>query len=170
MSWLPLGNKVQLVLNQTTSHPSVDFYEMPVPVLFKSATRDTLIVIKHTRNGQSELHDLGFVPDTAFIDPYVKLVSAKNKTSKSGTTTAKNAVKLYPNPVGDQFSILLNNFTSNTAAVTVHSALGQLLWKQDIALPTGNDLLTIPSSSWARGVYVVRVRSNDMNFVKRIVK
>jgi hypothetical protein len=98
------------------------------------------------------------------------LVSAKNKTSKSGTTTAKNAVKLYPNPVGDQFSILLNNFTSNTAAVTVHSALGQLLWKQDIALPTGNDLLTIPSSSWARGVYVVRVRSNDMNFVKRIVK
>jgi aminopeptidase N len=170
MSWLPLGNKVQLVLNQTTSHPSVDFYEMPVPVLFKSATRDTLIVIKHTRNGQSELHDLGFVPDTAFIDPYVKLVSAKNKTSKSGTTTAKNAVKLYPNPVGDQFSILLNNFTSNTAAVTVHNALGQLLWKQDIALPTGNDLLTIPSSSWARGVYVVRVRSNDMNFVKRIVK
>jgi aminopeptidase N len=170
MSWLPLGTKVQLVLNQTTSHPSVDFYEMPVPVLFRNATRDTLVVINHTRNGQSELHDLGFIPDTAFIDPYVKLVSAQNKTSKSGASAAKNSVRLYPNPVGDQFSMLLNNFTSNTAAITVHNAKGQLLWKQDLTLPTGNDLITIQSSTWAKGVYIVRVRSNNMNFVKSIVK
>jgi aminopeptidase N len=170
LRWLPLGTKLQLSLNQTTSHPSVDFFEMPVPILFKNATRDTLLVINHTRNGQTELHELGFIPDTAIIDPYVKLISAKNSTSKSSGTTVKNAVKIYPNPIGDQFAILLNNFTSPAASVTIHNAKGQLMWKQDIPLPTGNDLLTIPSSTWSRGIYFVRVRSKDSNFVKTILK
>ncbi|HLO79497.1 MAG TPA: M1 family aminopeptidase [Chitinophagaceae bacterium] len=170
LSWLPLGNKVQLTLSQTTSHPSVSFYEMPVPVLFKNATRDTLIVINHTKNAQTEIRDLGFIPDTAFIDPYVKLISFNNKTSKAGTTNKKNDVTTYPNPVGDQFNILLRNFSSDKAGITIHNAAGQLIWKQELSLPTGSDLLSIPSSTWSRGIYILSVNSKDSKFVKRIMK
>ncbi len=170
LSWLPLGNKVQLTLSQTTSHPSVSFYEMPVPVLFKNATRDTMIVINHTKNAQTEIHDLGFVPDTAFIDPYVKLVSFNNKTSKAAITNDKNVVTTYPNPVGDQFNVLLRNFSADKANITIHNAAGQLIWKQEHSLPTGSDLLSIPSSTWSRGIYILSVKSKDSKFVKRIMK
>jgi aminopeptidase N len=170
LSWLPLGNKVQYTLSQTTSHPSVSFYEMPVPVLFRNAARDTLIVINHTKNAQTEIRELGFVPDTALIDPYVKLVSYNNKILKSGSTTNKNDVTVYPNPVGDQFSVLLRNFSTDKAAITIHNAAGQLIWKQELSIPTGSDLISIPSSNWSRGIYMISVTSKDSKFVKRMMK
>jgi Secretion system C-terminal sorting domain len=148
----------------------VNFYEMPVPVLFRNATRDTLIVINHTQNAQTEIRELGFIPDTAFIDPYVKLVSYNNKTAKSGTTNDKNAVTVYPNPVGDQFNVLLRNFSTDKASITIHNAAGQLIWKQELYIPTGADLITIPSSTWSRGIYMLSVKSKDSKFVKRMMK
>jgi Secretion system C-terminal sorting domain len=161
---------VQYTLSQTTSHPSVNFYEMPVPVLFKNATRDTLIVINHTQNAQTEIRDLGFVPDTAFIDPYVKLVSHNNKAVKSGTTNVENDVTAYPNPVGDQFNVILRNFSADKASITIHNVAGQLIWKQELSLPTGADLITVPSSTWSRGIYILSVKSKDSKFVKRMMK
>jgi aminopeptidase N len=170
LNWLPLGTKVQYTLSQSTSHPSVNFYEMPVPVLFKNATRDTLIVINHTQNAQSEIRELGFVPDTAFIDPYVKLVSYNNNAVKSGTTADKNDVTVYPNPVGDQFNVLLRNFSADKASITIHNVAGQLIWKQELSIPTGADLITVPSSTWSRGIYILSVNSKDSKFVKRMMK
>jgi hypothetical protein len=170
MTWLPIGSsKLQLALNQTTSDPSVDFYEMPVPIQFRNNSRDTIIVVNHTRNGQVEIHDLGFIPDTAIIDPYVKLISANNITIK-GIQGPDNAVKIYPNPVGDQFTILLTNFTSPEASVTIHNAIGQLMYKKELSMQTGNNILNITSSGWSRGIYMLRVKNKDQNYVKRIVK
>jgi len=170
LNWTPLGNKVQLTLSQTTSHPSVKFYENPVPILFRNATRDSLIVVDHIRNAQTEIRNLGFVPDTAIIDPYVKIVSYNNKTQKTGTSSKQNDVTVYPNPVGNQFSVLLRNFSADKASITVHNAAGQLIWKQELQLPGGSDLITIPSSSWSSGIYILSVKSKDSKFVKRMLK
>lgn len=170
LTWEALGTKVQFTLSQTTSHPSVNFYEMPVPIRFSNGTRDTMLVINHNKNGQVELHDLGFAAAAAAIDPYLKLVSVNNKVTKGQSTTAKNAVTIYPNPVGDQFSLRLTNFSTNKASIKVHNSLGQLLWKQSLDLPTGSDIISIASAAWPKGTYMVRVKSSDMNFVKRILK
>jgi hypothetical protein len=148
----------------------VKFYENPVPILFRNATRDSLIVIDHIKNAQTEIRNLGFVPDTAIIDPYVKIVSYNNKVQKTGTSSKQNDVTVYPNPVGDQFSVLLRNFSADKATITVHNATGQLIWKQELSLPAGSDLISIPSSSWSSGIYILSVKSKDSKFVKRMLK
>jgi aminopeptidase N len=170
LQWKPIGAKVQYTLGQTTSHPSVDFFEMPVPILFRGQGRDTLVVIDHQVNGQSGLLDLGFTPDNAIIDPYVKLVSADNTVNRSGSGSITNSIKVYPNPIGDQFSILLENFNITSADLMVYNAAGQLVLRRTLSLPGGSDLVTIPSAGWARGVYIIRISNAEVNFTKRIIK
>ena len=169
--WLPLGtSRVQLKLNQTTSHPSVSFFEMPVPIQFKNSTRDTIVVIDHNRSGQTEILQLGFIPDTVIFDPMLKLVSAKNKVLRDDDSYSEQTIKVFPNPVGGQFSILLANFADPSAQITIHNSAGQLMYKNNASLPAGNELILIPSASWSQGVYFVRVKSASVNYVQRIMK
>jgi hypothetical protein len=72
--------------------------------------------------------------------------------------------------VGTRFTILLANYTDRSAQVTIHNALGQQLYARDVQMPSGNELLAIPSDAWASGVYFVRVKTAGTNMVQRIVK
>ena len=83
---------------------------MPVPVMFRNGSRDTVVTVNHLRSGQVETFDIGFTPDTVIIDPYLKLLSAQNVVSRADQFTAANTIKVFPNPVGDQFSISLTKF------------------------------------------------------------
>lgn len=171
LKWMPLGtNRVQLTLSQTTSDPAVNFFEMPVPIRFRNSSRDTLIVINHLRNGQTQTINLGFTADQAIIDPELRIISADNKVQRTDLAFSTNTLKVYPNPVGSRFTILLANYTDRSAQVTIHNALGQQLYGRDVQMPSGNELLTIPSEAWSSGVYFVRVKTAGTNMVQRIVK
>ena len=143
---------------------------MPVPIQFKNSTRDTIVVIDHTNSGQTDILQLGFIPDTVIFDPLLKLVSANNKISREDDSFSDQTIKVYPNPVGSQFSILLANFNDPSAQITIHNAAGQLMYKNTVNLPAGNELLSIPSASWSQGVYFFRVKSASTNYVQRIMK
>lgn len=171
LQWMPLGStRVQMALYQTTSDPSVGFYEMPVPIRFSDATHDTTVVIDHQRSGQTQILDLGFIPAQAVVDPELKILSAKNKVERADASYPDNTIKVFPNPVGSQFSILLAGYKDSSAQISIHNAAGQLMYHQTPNLPAGNELLTIPSGTWSQGVYFVRVKSASTNYVQRIVK
>src|SRR5690606_2063981 len=68
--WIQKPNfEVEVKLDQTQSHPSVSFFEMPVPLYFSSATKDTIIRVDHVQNGQIFTVNPGFAADTMMIDP-----------------------------------------------------------------------------------------------------
>jgi len=58
------SNEVQITINQSQSDPSVSFFEMPVPLKFKDATHDTIIVFDNTYSGQqfTMIPDFGQIP------------------------------------------------------------------------------------------------------------
>ena len=134
LKWSDIGNGwIETNLSQTTSHPSVDFFEMPVPVRFKNATRDTTLVIHHERNQQTAFQQLGFSPDSVFIDPKLKLVSANNTITKTEPAAADpNSVVVYPNPVQNQLTVYLKNFQTGNLSIVLYNTKGQLLWKEEI--------------------------------------
>ena len=47
------NNQMKITLNQTTSHPSVAFYEMPVPVRFKGQGGDTTLIFDNNQISSS---------------------------------------------------------------------------------------------------------------------
>ena len=171
LKWIPLGaSRVQVELNQVTSHPSVSFFELPVPILFRKDGKDSLVVFDHIANGQRLSFDIGFLPDTVIIDPKRKLLSTNNTIARADANASVNSVKIFPNPVGSQFSILLTRFTDPTASVTIQNAAGQLMHRSELQLPAGNELLQIPSSYWAAGMYIVHVKSRSVDLVKKVLK
>ena len=91
-------------LSQQQSHSSVDFFEMPVPIRFKGADRDTLIVFDHSRNLQEWIIYPGFKIDSVFIDPEQWLVSGNNTFELKYKTSE---AELYPNPASTQLRLPL---------------------------------------------------------------
>jgi hypothetical protein len=83
-------------INQSTSHPSVSFFDLPLEVEFRSSTRDTFLVFDYIKNGQSFLAKPGFRADTILIDPHFWLVSGNNIQAKSSCGTINPADSLLP--------------------------------------------------------------------------
>lgn len=91
---------IEVRIDQEQSHSSVDFFEMPVPVRFKDANHDTVLVFDHKENGQVFQAQLGFSPDSVFCDPEYKLISANNDVllGVSSVDGLSSMLEITPNP------------------------------------------------------------------------
>jgi aminopeptidase N len=173
LTWTDLGNGlIRTSLGQTSSHPSVPFFEMPVPIRFKNAQKDTIVVIDHQQQAQSTYLRLGFTPDSAFIDPKLKLVSAGNTVEKIELPPADpNTAQVYPNPIGNSFNILLRNFQPGPLSLALFNNLGQLLWRQESADFRGSDIIQVRTETLPAGLYWLSMRSgNKVKLVKKLMK
>jgi aminopeptidase N len=173
LAWTPVGNGlVQTSLSQTVSHPSVDFFEMPVPIRFKNAFQDTIIIIDHRQQAQTAYHRLAFMPDSAFIDPQMKLISAGNRVERKELPPSEpNTAIVYPNPVGNSFNVSLRNFQEGTLTLAIHNSIGQLVWREQRNNFSGNDIIQVSSDKLAGGIYLLSIQSgNDVRVVRKIMK
>ncbi len=97
---------VYIQLNQTTSHASVGFFEMPVPVLLKGAGVDSLVRLEHTQNGELFSMNMPFEVTSVQFDPDLWLISANNTVQQgeltgTGEVFAVGDIFVYPNPAKD---------------------------------------------------------------------
>jgi aminopeptidase N len=84
VEWFANGNSTQIKLSQTTSHASVGFFRLPIPLLFKNAVtgQEKLVVLDNVANGQIFIENIGFVPDAVEFDPEKWLVTRNNIITK----------------------------------------------------------------------------------------
>ncbi|MDY0284911.1 MAG: M1 family aminopeptidase [Bacteroidales bacterium] len=100
----------EISLYQETSHPAVDFFEMPVTLLLKNEYADTLITLKHTYNGQYFLIPLEFCVEEIIFDPAISLVTdTPTFISGIGGPSHEKQITLFPNPTGDFLTIKHEN-------------------------------------------------------------
>jgi hypothetical protein len=173
LKWRPVGGRWAFVeLSQTTSDPSVDFFEMPVPVKFMSATQSKTVVIDHHTNQQQAYLDLGFTPDSVVIDPEVWLISGKNTVERLPEDAAGAAeIKAFPNPAGAQLQVWLRHIPDGRTSLALHDALGRLVWSREWDLVNGGDYMVVPTDRLARGAYWLSVRQGHTSLaVKKILK
>lgn len=78
------GNRFHIKIGQTSSHPSVAFFDMPVPIYIRGVGRDTVIVFDHLENNQSFLSTLDFAVDTVIIDPDRWILAGSKSAVKTG--------------------------------------------------------------------------------------
>ena len=166
------NNQVNIRLNQTTSHSSVPFYNMPVPLQLHGAGRDTVVVLNHTRSGQEFWIDAGFAVDTVIFDPANWLLSGINTVTKTPAfATRTNNIKMYPNPVTDHVTLSISNPSGRTMAVQLYNSAAQLLYKETAALGLSDQLVSIPLAAWRPGVYWLHVAiDNRRVLIKKLVK
>jgi aminopeptidase N len=162
-----LSTNVAVRLTQTTSHTSVPFYEMPVPLQFKNANRDTTIKVNHTRNGEVFNINPGFVPDTMIIDPQLWILSSNNSTAQvtDVAPTVDNELKIFPVPAKGTLTILLPSDTRGM--IQFYNSQGQRIHEEKI--PNGGGRMQIDTDGWGTGVYWLRIGGGNLEVMRKLL-
>ncbi len=172
VQWSQIGaNYVKIKMNQTTSHTSVDFFELPVALKFKNATQEKTIVVDNKNNGEIFIRNLGFIADTVLIDPEYWLVTKNNVSAKvTDAGVGQNTIQIFPNPIKDRFYIYMRNMASATANINLYNAAGQRVYTRAVNFLNGSEYLEIPSANLPGGIYFLRINAGDFKFVKKLIR
>ena len=161
------ANHLKLTLLQSTSDPSVSFFDMPVPVLFKGQGKDSTLIFNHTSSGQSFDVNLPFAVDSILIDPNLYILSAHNKVmEESAYLRSLESFVIYPNPALDIITIEINNFSAFPRSIALYNVLGQ----QVLTFIPQAHIFSIPLTNLASGSYYVKIISDGNVVTRKIVK
>lgn len=158
---------VSLTLFQSPSHPSVDFFELPVPVRFKNADVDTTVVLDHTINGQPFSFVLPFMADSAFLDPDLRIVSGQNIVTRVADLSMEStALVLFPNPASDVLT-LRRSGSHGKATMTLMDELGRVVLGAPASI-SGD--MKVDVGDLPAGCYIVSVDEGSRIIRSRFVK
>jgi len=159
------SNNVTVQVNQSQSHASVGFYEMPLPLYFKNATQDTTVVVDNTISGEMFTIPLGFTPDSLIFDPDLWIISAFNMVSGMIEPEAPHMLNVYPGLADQEIFITLDKIYPNEKMVMT-TVEGKIALQQNLT-----DYKTrIDIGNIAKGTYFVTVSSDEVRVTKKFVK
>ncbi len=172
LQWSMLGNRhVKIKINQQTSDPSVDFFEMLIPIKCMNSTQEKVIFLNNTLNQEIFIEGIGFAPDTIIIDPEYRIISKNNSAEKIIFSDDRDPiVEINPNPTEYNFIVYLNGFVSPTATLRVFNSIGQLMEEKTVALINGAEWVQFNCTNWPKGLYFVKVISGAAHVSKRVLK
>lgn len=118
--------QVKFVISQAQSHPSVDYFEMPVPVtVYGQNGEEETFILDNTGNGQSFIRNISFEVISLEFDREKNIISQFNQTSLgNGNFELTSAIRIYPNPAANTLNLLLPGEVTLQRA-TIHNLLGQ---------------------------------------------
>lgn len=156
--------QARITINQTQSHSSVSFFEMPVPIRLTGAGGQTQdVVLNHTSNGQQFTVAVPFAVTGIAFDPDKHIISKNSTATLAGESfTLANAIRLYPNPTsGILKADLPQNLTLEKA--TFYNVLAQKVM-------TSGNATQWNVSALANGIHFISLETNEgiiqLKFVK----
>lgn len=158
------SGQVKLTVNQAQSHPSVSFFEMPVPVRLLGADGEVYdVVLDNTFNGQEFVMPIWFGVTEAIFDPESNIISANSSTTlQTGKFNILGGISLYPNPAAGQLNLNLPDGVELHTAI-IHNVLGQ------VVLKSGNTL-SWDISKLQTGIHFVTLETNEGTVTLKFIK
>lgn len=110
--------------------------------------------------------DLASIPEGTAINYRLRMVIGADTTYTLDSVTvnyiqscqvAQERIVVAPNPVGDQFQVIVVRTAPVRISVAVYAANGQEVYRSSTSQAQTLHTVTIPSASWQRGVYQVAV-------------
>jgi aminopeptidase N len=108
--WDQTDNDVLIRLGQTSSHPSVNFFEMPVPIRLRGEGKELMVRLDHTYADQIFSVTTDFVVEDVTFDPELWLAAKSTVTKETITSVEPESTifAIYPNPVSDVLFIKMD--------------------------------------------------------------
>jgi aminopeptidase N len=156
---------IHFQVSQSQSHPSVSFFEMPLPVtVYGTSGQSEMLRLELTEDNQTFSLQLDFDVVSIQIDPETQLIS-KNNGAVLGLDeeTLNNSVSIYPNPVGNYLTIE-NKGNLSVTRITIYNVLGEKV------LAMENPENTIALDQLRFGVHLVVIDTDLGSLHKTILK
>jgi aminopeptidase N len=159
------SEKLRIRLSQTSSHNSVGFFEMPVPVRVYNAgkTDSADFRLINTVNDQEFLVEPGFVISELKIDPDYWLVSKTATIVSVPEETNAEKMKIYPNPFSGKVTVYIPG-DHKIISAGLFSAEGT------IVQPMENNKTIFDLSGLVPGIYVIRIKTSADIYTQKIIK
>ena len=158
-------NLLKITLSQTTSHQSVNFFEMPVPIRVYNTNKTDSADFKliHTANNQEFIVEPEFKVAELKIDPEYWLVSKTAEIVNTQIDETISNILIYPNPFEDRIKIYLpsNERIKETRLITSE---GKLLQK------TKGHKIEFQFNNLPKGVYILHLITSHKTYEKQIIK
>jgi len=156
---------LKITLSQTTSHPSVDFFEMPVPVrVYNFGKTDSMdFRLVQTTNNQEFFVEVDFNVAELKIDPDRWLISKTSQIVGVQPTMKNNKIAVFPNPFTESFSVKLPADES-FISLQLFNSDGRIV-KQFQGDETDFNLSEI-----ANGMYILSLKTSKSSYEQKIVK
>ena len=156
--------QAKITVSQTTSHSSVPFFEMPVPVRLLSANGQTQdVVVNNTVNGEQFNISVPFTVAGVQFDPTKNIISRMSTaTLENANFNIDNAIQIFPNPSATTISVSIPENIEIENAV-IYSVLGQKIMET-------KSQKTWDISSFSSGIHFLTIQTNkgtkQFKFVK----
>ncbi len=157
------SGQAKIIVNQTQSHASVSFFEMPLEIRLTGSGSQVLdVIVNNTNNAQEFIFSVPFVVTGVIFDPNKHIIS-KNNTATLGNENfdMNSAISVYPVPSENELTIQFPNNVS-LFKVEIYNNLGQLL-KTDF-----KNVLDI--SRLSSGVHFLKIDTSEGLFHKNFIK
>jgi aminopeptidase N len=170
VKWANTDEGVGLQVFQSTSHNSVDFFEMPLPILLSGAGQDSLIRLDHQANGEIFEIELPFEVMDILFDPDQWILSANNSVEQVETVDTQSLenttqrVSIFPNPVNEWLYVEVRD--EEASRLIVRDATGKELLQLDEPF----SFKQLPFNTLNAGIYFVEVWVGEEMIIKKIVK
>ena len=90
--------------------------------------------------------------------------------SSDSVKNSETQLKVYPNPTDGLFAIELSNPLIEKADVTIVDMNGKVMYEKSFKMTNGQQPETINISTLTKGIYVMRITTDDQEFIRKIVK
>ncbi len=167
ITWSHVGNHISIRIRQTPSHPSVSFFNIPMPFVIHGKTKDTAIIFDPLTKDNTFTADLDFIPQSVEFDPEVWIL-CKSTVLKVRPTSSPE-IQLFPVPVGNTLSIYA--YHGNIELVSIYDLTGRLVMNRDLkAEKIIKDSNKLDVSQLSGGMYIVKISTEAGTVVQRIIK
>lgn len=152
------NNYVSLSISQNTSHPSVSFFEMKLPLRVKNNSQQMDVVLQHDYNNQSFNFFVPFRADSIYFDTDLWILSAHNHITKQNIDEDFFEINLYPNPAHEIAELWINIKSNKNINIVVNDELGRTIYQTEtLRLFPGHHPVPINLNGLSKGAYIVNV-------------
>lgn len=155
---------IRFKVEQTQSHSSVNFFEMPLPIKVTGTAGETAyLVLNNNSDHQNFAESIPFnVASVQFNYDNQIITKGSTVTKDSGilavNDSLKKEIRIYPNPVKDQLSV---NGIIKDELYEIFSVDGKQVKSGVLSNKNSIGVNTLP-----KGVYILKIAGKNLKFIK----
>ncbi len=168
IQWNQDGDDFYVKVNQTQSHSSVDYFEMPLPVKVTGNNGNSAwLRLENTEDGQIFIENVPFDVTAVHFDPDFQLIRGASSVTHNASLGVAEAqlsgVSFIANPVGDALLIRLDKDTE-IQKIKIYNAWGAVVFEKNNPAPD-------PDVSFIKpGVIFLEIQTNKGSFTRKLIK
>ncbi len=158
-------NRLVIQLSQTTTHESVDFFEMPVPVrLYNEDKTDSIdFVLNHLQNDQTFELNPAFEVSEVKLDPEYWIISKTSVITQLPLIKDPNEIVVYPNPFLSDVNVSIPDHMKPFKA-SLFNLEGKLLHS------FSENQTVFNMENLNKGVYVIKIYTPNLVVERKLIK